>query len=158
MDMPARELRLVPADWRLSDKRGLHLRTDGEEDAVCTVDGLTMGAVYLVNANVDGAPARLVIDTGAARTDVLSSSLAARALMPRSVKGGLSYTAGGKVMSRRVHDTTIKVGEISRDVDLSIMPGRQTTTCARDGHLGLDLLSRCVLMLSPDGFDGRCKP
>lgn len=156
MDLPARELRLVPAEWKMGEARGKHLSID--DDAVCAVEGRTTGAVYLVNGNIDGAPARFVVDTGAARTDVLSSSLAARALMPRSVRGELSYTAGGKVLSRRVKNTTVSVGDVSRDVDISIMPGRQTDTCTRDGHLGLDLLGRCVLMLSPNGFDARCKP
>ncbi len=155
VDMPGKELRLVPDEWQLDGDRGGDLAPGAAR--VCPIDGYTRGAVYVVDATIEGRPARLVVDTGASRSDVLLESDAARALLHRSVRGDASYTASGRVDSRKVPQIELIVGHVAGKVDLSIMPGEQTPSCARDGHLGLDVLSRCVMILSPDRFQARCR-
>jgi len=123
---------------------------------VCQIAGPSPGRVYLLSATVEGVPARLIVDTGAARTDLLDGSAAARAVRHRVVAGGASYTAGGRRAGGRVDDATVRVGELSTVLDLGIMSGAPGGACPRDGHLGLDVLRGCVLELRRNHFDARC--
>ena len=156
LDLPAAELTLAAADTSLSPERGMRLVLGPEP--VCTVPGPTRGAVYVLGATVEGMPTRLIVDSGAARTDLLEQTRVARSLRPRTVAGGASYTAAGRMPSGRVDAVSLRIGELSTVVDLGILAGGAGTGCPRDGHLGLDVLRHCVLLLASDRFDARCRP
>lgn len=152
LDLAAGSLGLVPLDEGLRQ---------GEEASLgparaCRVGGEPAGAVYVVDAAIEGQRARLIVDSGAARTDVLVGSAAGRTLRRRATGGEASYTVSGRVEGRRVEGVALDVGRVTATLDLGLMAGRPSGACPRDGHLGLDVLRRCVLVLAPDHLGARC--
>ena len=126
------------------------------EQHVCPVAGLNDGALFVVDALVEGREAQLAVDTGALRTDLLAGAEAARPLLSRSVAAEPSYTAGGEVRSRRVPTAKVIVGSVERVVELGIVPGEPISGCPRDGHLALDVLRSCVMAINPYSFAAWC--
>lgn len=151
LDLPESSLRRVPRDEARRDP-AVSL---GSAD-LCHVGDESDGVVYVVDAVVEGLPARLVVDSGAARTDVLAESVAGQRLRARASRGDPSYTVSGRVHGQRVDDVTLTVGQVVTTLDLGLMSGRPSGACPRDGHLGLDVLMGCALVLTPDDFGARC--
>ncbi|MEQ9322847.1 MAG: pepsin/retropepsin-like aspartic protease family protein, partial [Polyangiaceae bacterium] len=109
LDLPASLLRSVPRDEgkKLGDSESLGAARP------CRVGGDLGGVVYLVDGTVRGHPVRLVVDSGAARTDVLAQSAAGRLLREDAASGDTSYTVGGPVRGERVDDETLTVGRLA---------------------------------------------
>jgi len=154
VDLPASSLTLV------SDEEAARGGADGSLGLAeaCEVGGEPVGVVYLVEAKIQGEPVRLVVDSGAARSDVLSGSRAGRRLRSGATRGDASYTVAGRVEGRRLVGASVSVGRVARALDVAILPGVPTGACPRDGHLGLDVLRDCVLWLAPGHFGARCRP
>jgi hypothetical protein len=153
VDLPASSLRLARRTEVTASKEE---RSLGEGRA-CTVGGDLEGVVYLVDGVVQGEAARLVVDSGAARSDLLAESPPGRSLASRTARGGDSYTVAGRVRGRRIPGAFVTVGSVSKRLDVAILPGRPSGACPRDGHLGLDVLRSCVLFLALDHFGAQCQ-
>jgi Aspartyl protease len=150
VDLVGRRLRIEPA----GGTRGS--RPFGEAEPCPVGTAGAMSAVFLVDAQVSGHPARLVVDSGAAQTDLLVGSKPGQALVGRSTEGSPSFTVGGRVQARRLRGARLEIGQVATTVELALMPGSSTGACPRDGHLGLDVLRHCVLRLAPDHFEAHC--
>jgi predicted aspartyl protease len=90
------------------------------------------------------------------RSDLSRRVPAARPLLRRARKGEASYTAGGRQRALRVSAVRLRVGAIEQRLDLDLAAASPQGSCARDGNVGMDVLRRCVLLLAPQRFEGRC--
>lgn len=99
------------------------------------------GGIVRIDADVDGRPVDLVLDTGAART-TLPASVAQR--LPDAGTGS-SGTAFGRGSVRYARVPHLRVGELRS--------GPLTVGCGHDeeGQLGLDVLARHRVTLDLDG-------
>ncbi|MDP9033640.1 MAG: aspartyl protease family protein [Myxococcota bacterium] len=117
---------------------------------------------YVLPARVGGHPVDLLLDTGSSRTDLLTTSDAARTLARRAHPSKEPiYAASGLVDTLSIGGLEISVGAWSAkmDVDLVAVPsGGARTACPRDGVLGMDALVRCVLVLGRNAMAGWCEP
>jgi len=127
------------------------------EAVACRDDTTPLGALsFVVPAQVDDQPVALLVDTGAQRTDLFSTSPAGKALSPRAEAGNQVLLASGKVDTKLLRDTPLAVGDVRQRLDVGLLPGSADPLCPRDGVLGIDLLRRCVLVFSKGTFHGRC--
>lgn len=115
------------------------------------------GGSYALATTVDGHEAHLVIDTGSFMTDLLSSSHPGKALSGRSSAAREINGVGGAMSSRVVADASLKVGSLSRKLDVSIVDARgRRISCPSDGVLGMDVLVGCVLSIGRVRMDIGC--
>lgn len=114
---------------------------------------------FVLEGTVGGHRAALLLDTGSARTDLLSRSRAARALASRQRPStGARYAASGRVQSKSVAHTEIALGQVTHVADIDVVQGESDAWCPRDGVVGMDVLERCVLVFSGGEARGMCRP
>ncbi len=115
--------------------------------------------LFQVPTLVDGADLLLTIDTGAGRTGVHAASAAGAKLEPRAVPRQGAAALGGPHEASSVPGVIVKSGAAEATLDVDLVPAKGGgSTCRADGHLGMDLLKRCVLAVSRSGFAGGCAP
>ncbi len=119
------------------------------------------GLVFVVPASVADQRVELLLDTGAQRTDLFTTSVAGRTLAPQAVAGGTLFAASGKITTRTLRQAELVVGEVRTRLDVDLLPGVSEVGCPRDGVLGIDALRRCVLVFGvpaagPVTLYGRC--
>jgi hypothetical protein len=113
--------------------------------------------VFVVPATVEGKAVDLLVDTGAERSDLLTTSAAGKALGSRSVANKEQMIgASGKMTSRIVRGTTIGVGDFAVRTDVALIAGAADPDCVRDGVVSMDVLRTCVLVLGKAAIAGRC--
>lgn len=113
---------------------------------------------YVVKGKLEDHDVDLLVDTGAAMTDVLSTSEVAKAIMPRTVENKDEvYAASGKVKPRVLKNGKLALGEVESMVDINVLGGGPDAFCPRDGVVAMDVLRHCVLVFSPTTMFGRCK-
>ena len=139
------------------------IRTRGKSLApaggkLCEDSGSSIGGLsFVVPAIVDGRAVQLLVDTGARRTDFLSSTLIGQSLAARSFPSREQmYAASGLVRTRVVKGVRVNVGEWGIVTDVELVPGIADPTCPRDGVVSMDVLKSCVLVLGRKQFVGRC--
>ena len=139
-------------------KHGVEIAGDGAR--VCEDKaGAMTGRSYVVSARVEGQPVRLLLDTGAPRSDLSSASPAGKALLPHAETAGEEiYTASGRVPVHTLVAADVAVGKLRTRLDVDVFPGRPDAVCPRDGALGLDVLHRCTMALSKTKAIVRCIP
>jgi len=116
------------------------------------------GLAFVVNAEIDGNAAQLLVDTGAHHSDLLAQSKPAKELRARSEPSRESvYAASGRVSPRTVHDAHVHVGAIDVVRDVDLIPGAQDDFCPRDGVLAMDVLKHCVLTIDRHTIGGVCQ-
>lgn len=111
-----------------------------------------------------GSPPReaeLLVDTGAQRTNLLTTSPAGRALSPGSEPGESVFAASGTITTRRLRGVDLEIGDVRARLDVELLPGSTHPSCPRDGVLGMDVLRRCVLVFGqppggPPSLHARC--
>jgi predicted aspartyl protease len=119
--------------------------------------GLIRGLAFVLPATVEGHRVSLLLDTGAHRTDLLTTSRAGTSLASRgTVSKEQMYAASGLVRTRLVHGAHVKVGGWSVTTDIDLVPGTADKPCPRDGAVSMDALSGCTLLLGKKGMVGRC--
>lgn len=159
LDLPAREMRTAPWDDAVSalSQRGGRTLTPGGS-RVCADDGSAIkGLAFVLPAKIDGRAVQLLLDTGAHRTDLLTTSRAGKALVANSAPSHEQmYAASGRVKTRVVKGAEVRVGEWSMTTDIDLVPGISDPACPRDGVVSMDLLGACVIVLSRAGVLGRC--
>ncbi len=125
------------------------------QDSASTIPGLA----FVLAARVDGHPVDLLLDTGAHRTDLLSTSKAGRLLAQRAKPSGEQmYSASGLVRTSVVRSAQVKVGDWSLTTDIDVVPGVSDPACPRDGVVSMDALESCTLLLGRKMVRGRCGP
>lgn len=136
---------------------GSPLVGDGASHLCEEKEGAIHGLTHVLDASIDGTATRLMVDTGAAHSDLFLSSgpgkkLAAKAKKKREAL----YTASGKIQGRTLPSVRVSAGASSVVTDVDFIAGNDDPSCPRDGVLGMDLLRACVLVLGPRAIDGRC--
>jgi predicted aspartyl protease len=117
------------------------------------------GLAFVLRASVDGHGVDLLLDTGAHRTDLLSTSQAARQLAARATPNHEQmYAASGLVKTSLVHAADVRIGDWSLTSDVDLVPGVADPLCPRDGVVSMDALQSCTLLLGRDRVRGRCGP
>jgi predicted aspartyl protease len=125
------------------------------EDSASAIKGLA----FVLPGSVDGRPVDLLLDTGAHRTDLLSTSKAARSLASRAKPSREQmYAASGLVRTSVVRSAQIKIGDWSIVTDIDVVPGVSDPMCPRDGVVSMDALESCTLLLARNRLRGRCGP
>jgi hypothetical protein len=159
LDLPLGEMRRTPWDdaaRALDEGGGREIAPAGVrlcEDAASTIKGLS----FVVSASIDGRAVDLLLDTGAHRTDLLSTSKVARALAPRAKPSSdNAYAVSGLVRTRVVSALPLRVGDWALRTDVDLVPGSPDAACPRDGAIAMDALESCVLVLARKRLRGRC--
>jgi predicted aspartyl protease len=117
------------------------------------------GLAFVLRASVDGHGVDLLLDTGAHRTDLLSTSQAARLLAARATPNREQmYAASGLVKTSLVRAADVRIGDWSLTSDIDLVPGVADPLCPRDGVVSMDALQSCTLLLARDQVRGRCGP
>jgi predicted aspartyl protease len=123
------------------------------DDSESTIKGLA----FVVPATIAGQSVNLLVDTGAHKTDLLTSSRAGQALGSRSVQSDEElYAASGLVRTRTVKGADVRVGGVSLTTDVDLVPGGADSVCPRDGVVSMDILKTCVLVMGHKQLIGRC--
>lgn len=159
LDLKAGEMFLlpngtVPADFPLN---GHHLGHGPVQ--TCQSSEANAGWKYLLPATLNGSPAVLVVDTGAAMTNVQLQSVAGRTLLEGSLaQSGESYSIGGEMEgARELANTVIAVGDVTKNATVELVSAQSAPHCgAREGVVGMDVLRSCVLLLAGKEFVGSC--
>lgn len=161
LDMPAHEMRTTPWDdgvREVQEHAGRDVAPGGVrlcEDTSSSIRGL----LYVLSASVDGHGVELLLDTGAHRTDVFTTSRAGRLLGGRARPSKeLVYAASGLVRTSLVRATDVKIGDWSLTADIDLVPGVADPMCPRDGAASMDALGSCLLLLGRKELQGRCGP
>jgi hypothetical protein len=151
-------MRMTPYDLAVH-KLGHHGSSLAPNGAHVCLDNATsiQGLEFIVPASIEGKPAELLVDTGAAHSDLLAGSAAGKALARRSVANRDElYTASGRMTRRTLRGATVSVGEFSIHADVDLIPASADPYCLRDGVVSMDLLRACVLVLGKSTMAGRC--
>jgi predicted aspartyl protease len=127
---------------------------------LCRDDASTItGLAFVLRASIDGHGVDLLLDTGAHRTDLLTTSAAGRALAARATPSREQmYAASGLVKTSLVRAASVRIGDWSLTSDVDLVPGVADPLCPRDGVVSMDALQSCTLLLGRDGMRGRCGP
>jgi hypothetical protein len=165
LDLEAREMRTAPWAQALSalERRGGAPIVGGAGGGgvrarLCVDDASPIkGLAFVLPGSVDGHKVDLLLDTGAHRTDLLSTSQAGKLLAGRSAPSREQmYAASGLVRTRLVRAAHVRVGEWTMTTDIDLVPGVSDPACPRDGVVSMDALGSCTLVLGRKQMLGRC--
>ena len=159
LDLQERELResAGPDDLEATT-RGLTRLTTRPARGCIDDESAVPSRAYVVSARIEGLAAELLLDTGAARTDLLALSTAGRALGPKSEPNKEPiYAASGAVTSRTARAALVEVGDVKRTLDVDLLPGKLDPFCPRDGVLAMDVLGSCTLVFETNDVHVFCK-
>jgi predicted aspartyl protease len=159
LDLGAHEMRSAPWDdavRELAERRGFAIAPDGVR--LCQSHGnLIQGLSFVLPGSVDGRKVDLLLDTGAQRTDLLTTSAAGELLVGRSTPSREQmYAASGLVQARLVRAAQVKVGRWTITTDIDLVPGVADPACPRDGVVSMDALASCTLVVGRKQALGRC--
>jgi hypothetical protein len=115
------------------------------------------GRVFVVDAQIEGAPAVLEIDSGATQSSIFGGSTAGRRIAGRAKAQATAYAASGKVSVPVLEGARVDAGAVTATADIDILPGTREVPCHIDGFLGMDVLKSCVLVFGPSMAAGRCE-
>jgi hypothetical protein len=161
LDLPNREMRTAP--WQDAVKAlemlpGREVAPSGArlcEDTASAIKGLA----FVLPASIDGHGVDLLVDTGAHRTDLLTTTRAGRILAGRARPSKEQmYAASGLVKTSLVRAAAVKIGEFVLTTDIDLVPGVSDPVCPRDGVVSMDALASCTLLLGRKQLRGRCGP
>ncbi len=161
LDLPDHEMHTSTWDdaaAALDARSGLEIAPRGVR--FCRDDSSAIrGLAFVLRASVDGLGVDLLLDTGAHRTDLLSTSQAARRLNVRATPSREQmYAASGLVKTSVVQAADVHVGDWALTSDIDLVPGVADPLCPRDGVVSMDALQSCTLLLAHDRLRGRCGP
>jgi predicted aspartyl protease len=161
LDLPDREMRTAPWDdavKALDAAPGREITTGRVrlcEDAASAIKGLA----FVLSSSIDGHAVDLLLDTGAHRTDLLSTTHVARLLAGRARPSKEQmYAASGLVSTSLVRAAAVKVGDFKLTTDIDLVPGVSDPVCPRDGVVAMDALASCTLLLGRKQLRGHCGP
>ncbi|HEX7666220.1 MAG TPA: retropepsin-like aspartic protease [Polyangiaceae bacterium] len=114
--------------------------------------------IYIMNAKIGDAPARLMLDTGAYATDLHPRSQPAKALTFHSSDGqGASMGAAGAISYHRLPGLAVTSGAVHVTIDVMLLDEvNEDPYCPFDGVLGMDVLQNCALVVDDKSITGHC--
>ena len=161
LDLPNRGMRTAPwedAVKALEAVPGREVAPNGArlcEDTASAIKGLA----FVLPASIDGHGVDLLLDTGAHRTDLLTTTRVGRILAGRAGPSKEQmYAASGLVKTSLVRAAAVKIGEFVLTTDIDLVPGVSDPVCPRDGVVSMDALASCTLLLGRKQLRGRCGP
>ena len=161
LDLASQEMHTSPWDdaaQALDARPGEELAPRGARlcrDEASAIKGLA----FVLRASVDGYGVDLLLDTGAHRTDLLTTSAAGKLLAARATPSREQmYAASGLVKTSLVRAAAIRIGDWSLTSDIDLVPGVADPLCPRDGVVSMDALAACTLVLGRGALRGRCGP
>jgi predicted aspartyl protease len=126
----------------------------------CEDDGPAGGLAFVVPAEIAREKVRLLLDTGAQRSDLLATSEAAKKLASENaVPSDPLFGAAGRIEGRQLRGVAVRAGGVATTATVNLVQGVADPSCPRDGVLGMDLLRRCALVFgstAPRRVYGRC--
>ncbi|MGH7296764.1 MAG: retropepsin-like aspartic protease [Polyangiaceae bacterium] len=161
LDLVDREMRSAPWDdavRALETLAGHEIAPAGVR--LCEDKGSAIkGLAFVLPASIDGHGVDLLLDTGAHRTDLLTTSRAGRVLTGRARPSREQmYAASGLVKTSLVRAAAVKIGDFAITTDIDLVPGVADPVCPRDGVVSMDALASCTLLLGRHQLRGRCGP
>lgn len=136
--------------------RGLPIATHGVRPCIDEVSAIH-GLAFILPTLIEGFSAQMLLDTGGLHTDLLASSRLGRGLEARTAPSHERlYSASGKIKKSTVPGAHVRLGDVAVYEDLDVIEGAEDPECPRDGVVGMDILRRCVLVLSTKEAFGRC--
>jgi predicted aspartyl protease len=161
LDLPNREMRTAPWDDAVEALERLPGREITSRPArVCRdTASAIQGLEFVLPGSIDGHAVDLLLDTGAQRTDLLTTSRVGRILTGRARPSKeQTYAASGRVETSLVRAAVVRIGAWSLTTDIDLVRGVSDPVCPRDGMLSMDALSTCTLLLGRKRLRGRCGP
>jgi hypothetical protein len=155
MDFPSFTL------WQEPEERALaRLGEDGRrlpEPRRCNGVRREDRPLFIIDASIDGQPIRLTLDTGADATLLTTASPVARELL-RAYKTttDAAWSAGGELVTRRTPPLDLHAGGVHVLRSIPILSREAPASCGEDGQLGLDVLRRCMVVVSASRAGARC--
>ena len=159
VDLARSELLEVPLAYARAtlEARGAVALFTGGASACLHGAGPRVGVTWMTDALVEGAHAKLLVDTGAAFGDLFRDSQIGRALLTREGAADALVTAGRSLESSRVEGLTLRVGDVLRTgLRWNLVESQGKPVCAYDGVLAIDVLRRCALAFDGRSIAGRC--
>jgi predicted aspartyl protease len=159
LDLPAREMRTAPWDDAVKALEGAVGRAITLRSARLCEDkaSVVRGLEFVLPARIDGHAVDLLLDTGAERTDLLTTTRVGRILAGRARPSNEQvYAASGRVKTSLVRAAAVTLGEWSLTTDIDLVPGVNDPVCPHDGVVSMDALSTCTLLLGRKQLLGRC--
>lgn len=115
------------------------------------------GITWIANALLEGHPARLLVDTGAAYGDVFRDTPLGRSIIGRDRASTTMVTAGSTLDTERVSNVTVRLGDLQRSkLNWTLVPSQGKPVCPYDGVLGIDVLRACAVAFDGQHISGRC--
>ena len=159
VDLPRSELvEVAIADLRAElDTRGDAALFTGATSRCLHGQGPRAGVTWLTDALVEGQPARLLVDTGAAFGDLFRTSTVGRALLARRSGTSTLVTAARTVEAPYSDDLTVRIGEVQRSsLRWNLVDSQGAPVCPYDGVLAIDVLRACAVAFDGKNVSGRC--
>jgi predicted aspartyl protease len=159
LDLSAGEMRTARWDdaSRALDEHGGRELAPGGVRLCEDYAGAIKGLAFVVPASVDGHAVDLLLDTGAHRTDLLSTSKTGRAVASRARPSREHmYAASGLVRTSLIRSAQLRIGDWTMTTDIDLVPGVADPMCPRDGVVAMDALESCTLVLARRRIRGRC--
>lgn len=159
LDLQERELRESTGAPDVAEAiRGLAKLTAKPVRACIDDDSAVPSRAFVVSGRIDGNAAELLLDTGSTRTDLLAVTPAGQALLPKTRPNNEPVVAAsGLVTSGTVRGALVEIGDVHRTIDVDVLAGKLDPSCTRDGVLGMDVLSACVLVFQTNDVQVYCR-
>lgn len=124
---------------------------------VCSDEDFQLGRTlaFVVKATLEAHDVELLVDTGAATTDLLIDSSVGKALALKTVEK--KEGTAGKARARVLVGGKLALGEVEATVDVNVLAGGKDAFCPHDGVVAMDVLRRCTLVFAPASMTGTCK-
>lgn len=159
LDLAGGELRSAWWDEAYAElaERGAPLAAE-RDVAVCEErDGPVRGLAFVLSAAVDAHRVSLLVDTGAQRSDVFTSTAVGQRLLAQSTSNKEAmYTASGRISGRVRRGARVEAGSFAITTDVDLVHGAADRSCPRDGVLAMDVLRSCALLMGRSRFHGWC--
>jgi gag-polyprotein putative aspartyl protease len=156
IDLEQESLRREPEEIALARVRAESPAPLWDLDASrCLLEGFFERAHRIVRAKVNGMDAKMLVDTGAARTVLSRNNPALEAMMKKQGTHQIVAATSSQGQGLLVDHVQITIGETSYVLPVLVHP--RTMTCAQ-GVIGADLLSHCTLIWGSKSLWASCRP
>lgn len=156
VDLVNKQMRLRPKSmgWSEAGDVGAKMTTAGQARP-CPTD---VGQLLVVDAQVEGAPMKLALDTGASRTIMNEGSAGGAKAAAHDVLGRSVAPSSRSGVATPLHGgVPLAGGTWSTTVDMGVSPGERNAQCGHEGHIGVDILGYCAMAIAADELLVACR-
>lgn len=114
------------------------------------------GALSFVKATISGVSVEAQLDTGATSTTVRAGAEVGVKLLPLATAQSSAYAASGIFTVPTVESAHVQIGGLDVATSIDLVKREPRTPCTNDGHIGMDLLRRCTIVLGTKAFSAKC--